>query len=61
MVDGKPSPWLTVQEKAVRALVALSLRLRLSPQARQPNNPKRVRAVSAYEAMDLTEARYAES
>jgi phage terminase small subunit len=34
VVGGKPSPWVTVQEKAVRALVALSLRLRLSPSAR---------------------------
>jgi hypothetical protein len=32
-------PWLTVFEKASRALVALSMRLRLSPQARAPNNP----------------------
>jgi phage terminase small subunit len=34
VVNGKPSPWVTVQEKAVRAMVALSLRLRLSPSAR---------------------------
>jgi phage terminase small subunit len=34
VVNGRPSPWITVQEKAVRAIVALSLRLRLSPQAR---------------------------
>jgi phage terminase small subunit len=34
VVDGKPSPWIVVQEKCVRALVALSMRLRLSPQAR---------------------------
>jgi phage terminase small subunit len=34
VVDGKPSPWITVQEKAVRAMVALSMRLRLSPQSR---------------------------
>jgi P27 family predicted phage terminase small subunit len=35
VVDGKPSPWITVQEKAQRAMVALSMRLRLSPQARR--------------------------
>jgi phage terminase small subunit len=35
VVGGKPSPWLTVQEKSVRAMTALSLRLRLAPQARQ--------------------------
>jgi phage terminase small subunit len=34
VVDGKPSPWITVQEKAVRAMVSLSMRLRLSPQSR---------------------------
>src|SRR5262249_35289835 len=27
---GKPSPWITVQEKARRAVVALSIRLRLT-------------------------------
>ena len=31
---GKPSPWLTVQEKSQRALVALSARLRRCPQSR---------------------------
>jgi hypothetical protein len=35
VVNGKPSPWITVQEKAVRAMTALSMRLRLSPQARR--------------------------
>lgn len=34
VVNGRPSPWITVQEKAVRAMVALSMRLRLSPQSR---------------------------
>lgn len=34
VVDGRVSPWLVVQEKAVRAAVALSMRLRLSPQSR---------------------------
>jgi phage terminase small subunit len=34
VVNGKPSPWIVIQEKSVRAIVALSLRLRLSPQAR---------------------------
>jgi phage terminase small subunit len=35
VVDGKPSPWVVVLEKAQRAMVALSMRLRLSPQARR--------------------------
>jgi phage terminase small subunit len=34
VIDGKPSPWLAVQEKNVRALVSLAMRLRLSPQSR---------------------------
>ena len=40
VLDGKPNAWLTVQEKSVRALVALSMRLRLSPQSR--TDPKTV-------------------
>jgi phage terminase small subunit len=34
VVNGRPSPWLTVAEKSTRAVVALSARLRLSPQNR---------------------------
>jgi phage terminase small subunit len=34
VVGGKPSPWIFVQEKCVRAMVSLSMRLRLSPQSR---------------------------
>ncbi len=34
VVNGKPSPWIVVQEKCVRAMVSLSMRLRLSPQSR---------------------------
>ena len=41
IVDGKPSAWLAVFEKASRAMVALSMRLRLSPQSRAANNPTR--------------------
>jgi phage terminase small subunit len=54
VIAGRVSPWLTVQEKSVRALVALSMRLRLSPQARAPNNPSRPPPqVSHYEKMSL--------
>jgi hypothetical protein len=56
IVGGKPSPWLTVAEKTNRAAVALSLRLRLSPQARAPNTPtKRETAPSAYDVMRLAD------
>lgn len=34
VVDGRPSPWSAVQERQVKALVALARSLRLSPQAR---------------------------
>jgi len=34
VINGRASPWVVVQEKCVRGLVALSMRLRLSPQAR---------------------------
>jgi P27 family predicted phage terminase small subunit len=34
IVDGKTNPWIVVQEKTVRNIVALCARLRLSPQAR---------------------------
>jgi len=54
VIAGRTSPWITVQEKSVRAMVALSMRLRLSPQARAPNNPSRKSApTSAYERMAL--------
>jgi hypothetical protein len=55
LVGGRPSPWLTVAEKTNRAAVALSLRLRLSPQARAPNTPTRREAPpSAYDVMRLS-------
>jgi phage terminase small subunit len=54
VVKGKLSPWITVQEKAVRAMVSLSMRLRLSPQARAPNNPgNKSRPLSHYDKMRL--------
>jgi phage terminase small subunit len=40
IVNGKPNPWLVSKEKAHREMVALSLRLRLSPQGRAQHAPK---------------------
>jgi hypothetical protein len=40
VLGNKSSPWLNVFEKTGRAMVALSMRLRLSPQARKPNQIK---------------------
>jgi hypothetical protein len=34
VVKGKTSPWLAIQREAIKAMVALSMRLRLSPQSR---------------------------
>jgi hypothetical protein len=57
IVDGKPSPWLQIFEKTNRAVVALALRLRISPQARAPNTPtRRESPVSAYEMLRLRNA-----
>jgi P27 family predicted phage terminase small subunit len=50
----KVSPWVTVQEKAQRAMTALSHRLRLSPQGRSPTLPTRpARQASYFERMEL--------
>ena len=57
IIDGKPSAWLAVFEKANRAMLGLSMRLRLSPQARQANNPTRPQPrLSAYEMEALRNA-----
>jgi hypothetical protein len=56
VVDGKVSPWLLIFEKTSRAVIALALRLRLSPQARAPNTPtRREAAPSAYDVMRLAD------
>ena len=34
IVGGRASPWLVIQEKQVRAMTALAMRLRLAPQSR---------------------------
>jgi hypothetical protein len=51
--ESAPERWLTVWEKSARMMKDLALRLRLSPQSRQPNNPKRPERVSYYEQMEL--------
>jgi hypothetical protein len=50
IVKDRPSPWLGIYEKTGRAVIALSMRLRLSPQSRAPNNPSRpAPRLSAYD------------
>jgi phage terminase small subunit len=54
VIDDKPSPWFQIHRDACRTLSVLSLRLRLSPQARQPRTHKTTPGpVSAYEILDL--------
>jgi hypothetical protein len=53
--NGPPDRWLTVWEKSARMMKDLALRLRLSPQSRQANNPKRPERLSVYERMELEE------
>jgi phage terminase small subunit len=53
--DDAKAAWLTRWEKANRVLVALSARLRICPQSRQPNNPTRPKSTSYYEEMALQE------
>jgi hypothetical protein len=51
--DDAAPVWLARWEKATRVMVALSMRLRLSPQSLAPNNPTRSRPMSVYEKMAL--------
>ena len=54
LVKGRPSPWVAIHGQMTKAMSALAMRLRLSPQARAPNNPSRpVRQLSYYERTDL--------
>jgi hypothetical protein len=52
VLAGRPNPWLTVAEKCDGALVALSMRLRISPQARmRPETTKAKHPGSVYDLM----------
>jgi phage terminase small subunit len=42
IVGSQASPWLAVYATAVRALSTLTVRLRLGPKARHPNNSRRL-------------------
>jgi P27 family predicted phage terminase small subunit len=54
IIDGKPSPWVVVQEKSHRMMTALSMRLRLAPQSRT-RTKVRSDNISAYERLELEE------
>jgi hypothetical protein len=55
IVGDKASPWLAVHAVATKEVTALAMRLRLSPQSRQPNNPRSARTptVSYYERLQM--------
>ena len=54
VIKGKASPWIGILGQATKVMSALSMWLRLSPQARAPNNPtRRTAPMSYYERMDL--------
>ena len=57
VVSGRANPWLVVLEKAHRSSVALSMRLRLSPQSRLDRKTVGVKpgGASAYEIMSMME------
>jgi phage terminase small subunit len=42
VIGSQPNPWLAVYATAVRALSTLTVRLRLGPKARHPNNTRRL-------------------
>jgi phage terminase small subunit len=54
IVNGKPSPWIVVQEKSYRMVLGLSMRLRLAPQSRTRTKVRPDR-VSAYERLAVLE------
>jgi hypothetical protein len=56
--DGRISPWFAIHERATKSLVALALRLRLSPQARADKAPKTLpRPTSYYDLQQLEDGR----
>jgi hypothetical protein len=56
IVDGKASPWIAIHGQMTKAMTGLSMRLRLSPQARQPNRPTRPVQISYYDRTRYLEA-----
>jgi hypothetical protein len=58
---GRPSGWLVIQEKSVRAIAALAMRLRLSPQHREQSRTAGRRAngpqPGVYDTFDVSSAK----
>jgi phage terminase small subunit len=55
IVSGRPSPWITIAEKAHKQMLMLSLRLRLSPQGRSRGTKVKPDRAGAYERLGLAE------
>jgi phage terminase small subunit len=54
VIDGKVSAWHRVHQDACKTIAALTLRLRLGPQSRQPRAHKTsISPVSYYEVLEL--------
>jgi phage terminase small subunit len=53
VVGSRPSPWVYIMEKASRALLVLSVRLRLSPQSRARTQVKPQGPTSYYDKLKL--------
>jgi phage terminase small subunit len=53
--DNAAPRWLDVWQAALKAMKDLAMRLRLSPQSRQPNNPTRPQRMSYYQRAALAE------
>jgi hypothetical protein len=55
--DNRPSPWLAIMAQATKSMLALSTRLKLTPQSRSHSAPARLeRPLSAYEKLALMES-----
>ena len=55
VVDGKANAWIIAQEKAVRTMTALSLRLKIGPQARTRARVVATRPISYYDRVKMLE------
>ena len=55
VLDGKLNPWGRVKEMAIKSIEMLSMRLRVSPQARRDKAKVPDRSMSYYEQMELEE------
>ena len=53
--EGPASKWTSTWKEANRVMSALCARLRVCPQSRQPNNPKRPERMSYYQRQELEE------